>query len=178
VLQVCSDDAYVCEHVIRRVEQEMTGQLTLLWTQIGSQRYTTRHGRTSCEEGRAVTGFIDGTSNLDPRHTDDGRRLTFVDPDSVPNYPQVPADQPPGYGGASGTAFPTNLRTPPTIEPEWTCHGSYMVVRASTIDISAWDTISLREQEDNVGRFKFSGASLDLDDDPARLDDAPARIRR
>jgi deferrochelatase/peroxidase EfeB len=174
VLQVCSDDVYVCEHVIRRVEQEMAGQLTLVWTQIGSQRYTTRQGRTSRGEGRAVTGFIDGTSNLDPRHTDDGRRLTFVDPDAVPNYPQIPADQPPGYGGAPGTAFPPNLRTPPTSEPEWTRDGSYMVVRASTIDIAAWDSISLGEQEQNVGRFKFSGASLDLADDPARLDDAPA----
>jgi deferrochelatase/peroxidase EfeB len=173
VLQICSDDAFICEHAVRRVEEELAGQVTLLWTQIGSQRYTTRQGRTGRHEGRAVTGFIDGTSNLDPRHTDEGRRLTFVDPDAVPTYPTVPADQPAGYGGAPGTAFPADLRSPPTAEPEWTRDGSYMVVRASTVDTTAWDRISLGDQEHDVGRFKFSGAFLDLADDPARLEDPP-----
>ena len=174
VLQVCSDDVYVCEHVIRRVEEELGGRLTLLWTQIGSQRYTTRQGRTSRSEGRAVNGFIDGTSNLDPRHDDDSRRLTFVDPANVPTYPTIPVGQPPGYGGAPGTAFPPDLRNPPTAEPAWTLNGTYMVVRSSTIDTSGWDRQALGEQEHDMGRFKFSGSFLDVADDPARLDDPPA----
>lgn len=173
-LQVCADDAFVCEHVIRRVEEELTGQLTLVWTQIGSQRYTTRQGRTSRGEGRAVTGFIDGTSNLNPRHSDDDERLVFVDPDNVASYPALPVGQPPGYGGAPGTAFPADLRNPPTSEPAWTRHGTYMTVRASTIAIGPWDHATLDDQEHNVGRFKYSGAFLDLTDDPHRVDDPPA----
>lgn len=173
-LQVCSDDAYVCEHVIRRVEEELAGQLTLVWSQIGSQRYTTRQGRTSRSEGRAVNGFIDGTSNLDPRHDENSRRLTFVDPAAVPSYPAVPVGQPPGYGGAPGTAFPPDLRHPPAMEPAWMLNGTYMVVRSSTIDTSGWDRIPLGEQEHDMGRFKFSGSFLDLSDDPARVNEAPA----
>lgn len=173
-LQVCSDDAYVCEHALRRVEQELAGQVTLLWTQIGSQRYTSRQGRTSRREGRAVSGFIDGTSNLDPRHTEEGRRLTFVDPDAVAAYPTLPVGQPAGYEGAPGTAFPADLRNPPPSEPGWTRNGAYMVVRSSTIDTAAWDRITLGEQEADMGRFKFSGAFLDLSDDPARIEQTPA----
>jgi len=165
---------YVCEHAIRRVEQELAGQVTLLWTQIGSQRYTSRQGRTSRREGRSVSGFIDGTSNLDPRHTQEGRRLTFVDPESVAAYPTVPVDQPAGYGGAPGTAFPADLRSPPPGEPGWTRNGAYMVVRSSMIDTAAWDRITLGEQEADMGRFKFSGAFLDLSDDPARIEETPA----
>lgn len=173
-LQVCSDDAYVCEHVIRRVEEEFSGQLVLVWSQVGSQRYTTRQGRTSRGEGRAVNGFIDGTSNLNPRHDDNSRRLTFVDPAAVPSYPAVPVGQPPGYGGAPGTAFPPDLRNPPATEPAWTFNGTYMVVRSSTIDTASWDRIPLGEQEQDMGRFKFSGSFLDVGDDPARVNDPPA----
>lgn len=174
VLQVCSDDAYICEHTVRRVEEELREDVTLLWTQIGAQRYTTRQGRTSRREGRAVTGFIDGTNNLNPRRSEDDGRLVFVDPDAVPSYPPVPAGQPAGYGGAPGTAFPPNLRQPPAQEPAWTRLGTYMTIRSSTIDTTAWDQASLGEQEENVGRFKLSGASLDLTDDPAHLNDPPA----
>lgn len=174
VLQVCSDDAFVCEHVIRRVEEQLTGRLGLLWTQIGSQRYTTRQGRTNRSEGRAVTGFIDGTGNLNPRRNNDDRRLVFVDPDDVGAYPAVPVGEPAGYGGAPGTAFPENLRQPPSEEPNWTRDGTYMTVRSSTIDTAGWDRATLGDQERDVGRFKLSGASLDLADDRELLDDQPA----
>lgn len=174
VLQVCSDDAYICEHAVRRVEEELREEMTLVWTQIGSQRYTTRQGRTNRSEGRAVTGFIDGTSNLNPRRSEEDARLVFIDPEAVPTYPGIPEGQPPGYGGAPGTAFPANLRQPPSREPDWTRSGTYMTVRSSTIDTAAWDLVSLGEQERDVGRFKLSGASLDLTDDPAHLNDPPA----
>ena len=49
-----------------------------------------------------------------------------------------------------------------------------MTVRSSTVDTSGWDKATLGEQEQTIGRFKFSGASLDLNDDPHRLEDAPA----
>ena len=173
VLQVCSDDAYVCEHVVRRVEEELAGDVSLVWTQIGAQRYTTRQGRTSRREGRAVNGFIDGTANLDPRHDEADQRLVFVDPDDK-TYPPLPVAEEPGYGGAPGTAFPPDLRQPPTFEPAWLAGASYMVVRSSTVDIGVWDKVPLGEQEQTIGRFKYSGAFLDLEDDPRRVDDPPA----
>jgi deferrochelatase/peroxidase EfeB len=174
VLQICSDDVYVAEHVLRRVEEELGDRLAVAWSQLGSQRYTTRQGRTSRREGRALIGFLDGTSNLNPRHKQEDRELVFVDPEKVAGYPPLP--QPgaqPGYPG-SGPTFPGDLRTPPPSEPAWTEGGTYMVVRSSVIDTTRWDDEPLGEQERFIGRFKFSGASLDLADDPARVDEEPA----
>jgi Dyp-type peroxidase family len=121
-----------------------------------------------------LIGFLDGTANLNPRHEREDRELVFVDPDSVSTYPPLP--QPgaqPGYPG-TGPSFPGDLRPPPTREPGWVKDGTYMVVRSSVIDTTRWDDQTLGEQERIVGRFKFSGASLDLTDDPARVDDEPA----
>ena len=171
VLQICSDDIYVCEHALRRVEEQLGDQLTVTWVQLGSQRYTTRQGRTSREEGRALLGFIDGNANLNPRHDHDDAALVFVDPDSVASYPPLPSVQTSGYNGAD--AFPPDLRPAPTSEPEWTRKGTYMVVRASSQDITTWDDQTLGAQEGVIGRYKYSGAFLDLDDDPHRLDDPP-----
>ena len=99
----------------------------------------------------------------------------FVDPASVSTYPQNPTDQPGGYQGGPGVVFPADLRLPPTAEPEWTKHGTYMVVRGSLLDMTTWDHQTLGTQEQTVGRFKFSGASLDAPaDDPAHLDTTPA----
>lgn len=174
VLQICSDDVYVAEHVLRRVEEELGDRLAVVWTQLGSQRYTTRQGRISRREGRALIGFLDGTSNLNPRHEREDRELVFVDPDKVPSYPPLP--QPgaqPGYPGG-GPSFPGDLRPPPAREPDWTKDGTYMVVRSSVIDTTRWDDQTLGEQERIIGRFKVSGASLDLTDDPARVEEEPA----
>ena len=171
ILQVCSDNVYVNEHVVRRVEEEVGGQLALAWTQAGVQRHTSRAARTSRREGRALIGFHDGTSNLSPRHSDDDADLVFVNPKVVGSYPQLPPIQNDQY---SGPNFPADLRGAPTSEPAWTEGGTYMVVRTSLTDITAWDALPLGEQEATVGRFKFSGASLDLDDDPRRIEHEPA----
>lgn len=63
--------------------------------------------------------------------------------------------------------FPSDLRTPPTREPAWTKNGTYLVVRASTFDATAWDKRTLGDQEHTVGRFKVSGQPLDATDDPS-----------
>lgn len=173
IVQVCSDDLFVCEHVVRRIQHELAGQLQLVWTQVGSQRYTTREGRTSRSEGRALNGFIDGTSNLDPRHSSDDAKLVFVDPGAVASYPVIPTVPPPGYGGSPSVAFPPDLRQPPASEPAWARHGTYMVVRSSTLAADSWDHATLGAQEGSVGRFKYSGAFVDLSDDPARLQEPP-----
>jgi deferrochelatase/peroxidase EfeB len=174
VLQLCGDDPYVIEHVSRRIEEELADRLQTVWTQAAVQRYTTRRGRASRREARALNGFHDGTSNLRPRDNPDDRRLVFVNPDDVKNYPPVP--QPgtsSGYPG-SGPTFPSDLRGPPSAEPEWCRGGSYMVIRASILDIQSWDDQTLGAQEQVVGRFKFSGASLDLADDPDQRTSEPA----
>jgi Dyp-type peroxidase family len=139
----------------------------------GAQRYSTRAGRTSRREGRALIGFLDGTGNLRPGKEDADDRLVFVDPDNVGTYPPIPAS---GSGGYQDQAaqFPGDLRPPPTSEPRWTSGGSYLVVRGSVVNIGSWDDTALGEQENVIGRFKVSGASQDLTDDPGRVFEEPA----
>lgn len=180
ILQICADDLYVCEHVLRRIEEEHGDSFTVAWTQIGAQRYTTREGRTSREEGRALIGFLDGTSNLNPRRSAEDAKLVFVDPapEIVASYPPNPpaAPGPTGpYGDLpDGPRFPSDLAPVPTREPEWTKNGTYMTVRVSTFDTRPWDKQAQNAQEAAVGRFKYSGASLDLEDSPSHLNDPPA----
>jgi deferrochelatase/peroxidase EfeB len=173
VLQVCADDPYMAEHVVRRVEEELGDHLHLVWVLQGDQRYTSRAGRVSRHEARALIGFLDGTANLDPRKSADDAALIFVDPDKVGQYPKVPPSGTPGYGPQNQPSFPPDLRQPPATEPGWTRGGSYLVVRASVQNIHGWDRATLGEQEAAVGRFKVSGASLDLSDDPERLKETP-----
>ena len=98
-------------------------RLALAWTQLGVQRYTTRPGRTSREEGRALIGFIDGSTNLNPRNSPEDRRLVFVDPspEAIATYPQNPPPEPGPVGPygelPNGPRFPSNLATVPTREP-------------------------------------------------------------
>lgn len=168
IIQVCGDSVYVLEHVLRRIEHTLAGRLTLLWTQQGAQRHTSRAGRTSRQEGRALIGFLDGTSNLDARHNPADRTLVFVNPDDCPSYPPIPQPQPGQYGQPQPPVFPPDLRPPPASEPEWTRGGAYMVVRASTIDTGRWDGTALGEQEHTVGRFKLSGSGLQAANDPSQ----------
>lgn len=177
VVQACSDSMYVNEHVLRRIQEELGGELALAWVVQGHQRYNSRQGRTSREEGRALIGFLDGTSNLDPRGEAADRELVFVDPDRVGAYPPLPSSepgQPSPYGGSQPPQFPPDLRPPPGQEPAWTRNGTYMAARASTIDTATWDRETLGAQEATIGRFRHSGAALDLADDPAQLDAEPA----
>ena len=67
-----------------------------------------------------------------------------------------------------------DLRNPPSSEPAWVTNGSYCTVRASVINIPTWDAAALGSQEQAVGRFKVSGASLDLTDDPTQTNLPPA----
>jgi Dyp-type peroxidase family len=169
MLQICSDSVFINEHVQRRIEEELDGRLGLAWVVAGSQRHNSRSGRVNRGEGRALIGFLDGTSNLDPRNSPDDARLVFVDPAAVADYPpRVPSFDPgqPSPYGPQPPSFPSDLRNPPTREPDWTKGGTYLVARASVMDTSAWDDRPLGEQERVVGRFKASGSALDKPDDP------------
>jgi deferrochelatase/peroxidase EfeB len=179
VLQICADNLYICEHVVRHIEEEQGEEIAVVSTWIGSQRYNSRQGRTSRREGRALIGFLDGTSNLDPRNSEEDEKLIFVDPAAVASYPanpepgELPSESPYGQPGAPKPLFPGDLNPVPTEEPAWTEHGTYMVVRTSTFDSRSWDKQSQNEQEQAVGRFKVSGSSLDLQDVDGNLDKPP-----
>lgn len=176
VLQICADNAYITEHVLRRVEHTLTGQVQTVWAHTGAQRYNSRPGRTAKREGRAWIGFLDGTSNLQPGKDDGDRTLTFVDPDTTGTYPAIPAaGQPSPYGPSNQPTFPTDLRPFTGVEPAWTRNGTYLSARVSVTDLPAWDAQTLTDQEATIGRHKESGISLDLDNVAgATVDTAPA----
>jgi deferrochelatase/peroxidase EfeB len=93
----------------------------------------------------------------------------------VPGYPPLPQPgQANPYGQPQGPQFPSDLRDRPAREPDWTENGSYCVVRASTLDLARWDRETLGTQQHVIGRFKVSGASLDIADESDRLDQPPA----
>jgi Dyp-type peroxidase family len=175
VLQICADNLYICEHVVRRIEEELGEEFTLVSTAIGSKRYTSRAGRTSRREGRALIGFLDGTSNLDPRNKDEDADLVFIDPEKVGEYPDLPPIEPApevsqyGQQPGQGPHFPPDLTPKPVSEPDWTKEGTYMTVQVSKFETRAWDDLTQDDQEKTVGRFKVSGASLDLSDEDADL---------
>lgn len=172
VLQINTNSTYVAEHVQRRVEVSLAGRLQTVWAVRGDQRFTSRDGHASGADARALIGFHDGTANLDPAHSEADAELVFVDPANMADYPSTPTgpQQPPqpgqpGYGTTTaGPIFPTDLQQPPSSEPAWTKHGTYMFVQAIDLKIAEWDTSPLATQENIIGRFKRSGASLDLDD--------------
>jgi len=72
-------------------EEELALRLALVWVMRGDQRYTTREGRVNKREARALIGFQDGTANLDPKNVAADANLVFVNPDTVGQYPKLPA---------------------------------------------------------------------------------------
>lgn len=178
VLHVRSNNVLAVEHVLRRVEHSLTGRLTTTWTLTGMQRFAPADQKVG-DHGRALIGFHDGLSNLNPDDADD-QTLIFVNPAAVSSYPANPSAVPvvgqPGYGAVTDPTtptFPADLRPPPPAEPGWTAGGSYMFIRASVLNTARWDTQTLGTQETAVGRFKSSGSFLDRTDTSANQRNAP-----
>jgi deferrochelatase/peroxidase EfeB len=48
------------------------------------------------------------------------------------------------------------------------------MVRASLLNLGSWDQQSLQQQQQTVGRWKYSGATLDNPNSPAHRRDVPA----
>lgn len=183
VLQVCSDSAYVTEHVLRRVEHSMIGRLAVVYALAGEQRNGGNHGDPlTADSARALIGFHDGLSNLDPGLPED-EALIFIDSSANVPMPATPSAGPQvapglgqlGYGPPSSPQpiFPPGLPPAPGPEPTWATGGSYLTVRASVLDLARWDSRPLQAQQQDVGRFKFSGATLDNPDLPAHRRDEP-----
>ncbi len=150
LLHIASDDAFIAEHVLRRVEHELAAQFTVIWVQTGVQRYTTRQ-KASRDNQRGIIGFLDGIANL---HTGDApdRGLVYVDHTRT-DYPANPT--PDTYAGAS---FPLDLREPPPgPEPKECDGGSYMAVEALVVNHNWWDQQSIPTQEGITGRTKQDG---------------------
>ena len=129
---MCSDDIIVCEHAVRRVEEELVGKVILVWTQIGSQQ--SRPARAARTEARAALST--GSSTARPTSIPATTPTTSDSCSSTRRASAptrtIPSDQPGGYDGGPGVAFPAHLRLPPTVEPAWTSHGTYMAVRGSS----------------------------------------------
>jgi Dyp-type peroxidase family len=180
LLKVCSDDVFIVEHVLRRVEHELGTAFQMLWVQTGAQRYNTRQSGNPRHETRALIGFLDGTSNLDPSQPGD-RALIFTDHTDT-TYPPLPtSDQ---YSGAT---FPPDLRQPPTeAEPAVLDAGSYLAVEVFLNKTSEWDAQSRADQERSVGQDKQTGQRLPnaepdshvLKSNPGRPEDAQRRFLR
>jgi deferrochelatase/peroxidase EfeB len=184
VVQICADSSYIVEHVLHRIEHELAGQLTVVWALSGEQRNGANHGGPlTADSARALIGFHDGLSNLDPNNPAD-QPLIFVGQAGAPPCPPTPPGGPqpppgpgqPGYGQpqAPQPIFPTDLRPAPNPEPAWTTGGSYLMVRASLFGLGPWDAQTLAQQQTTVGRWKYSGAALDQPNDPAHRHDTPA----
>ena len=186
VLQVCADSSYIVEHVLRRMEHELGASFTVVWTMVAEQRNGASHGEPlTADTARALIGFHDGLSNLNPKSEAD-QLLIFVGQDGAPPCPPSPEGQQPapqpgqsGYdpSGGQGPTFPTDLRQPPAqAEPAWTKDGSYLMIRGSVLNLSTWDHQPLQQQEATIGRWKYSGATLDNPNDPAHRNDRPAFV--
>jgi deferrochelatase/peroxidase EfeB len=169
LLQICAESAVVCEHALHRVLHELGAQFQLAWVVQGVQRHNSRSGPTSRAEGRALIGFLDGTSNLDPGCSEADAALVFCGRPGPPPPPlPTPGPGPNPYGQPEQPQFPPDLRTPPGPEAAWASDGTYAVVRASVIDFTRWDATALGDQEHSIGRFKYSGQPLTASDDPTQ----------
>jgi deferrochelatase/peroxidase EfeB len=183
VLQICANSAYVVEHVLRRIEHTLAASFAVVWTMLGEQRDGGPHGAPlTADSARSLIGFHDGLVNLNP-HDGSDQELIFVGQPGVspcpppPNPGPQPAPGPgqPGYNepGAAQPIFPAIRQPPTTPEPEWATDGTYLMVRGSVFNTGAWDGQTLAQQQASVGRYKYSGATLDNPNSPAHRRDDP-----
>ncbi len=150
LLKISANDVFLTEHVLRRVEHELSADFTVIWVETGAQRYGTRQ-TGSRQESRALIGFLDGTANLHPAEPVD-RALIFTD-HTATNYPTNP--MPEQYNGAG---FPELRKMPDGAEPAVLDGGSYLAVEVLLLNTAAFDQVPRETQEAIVGRSKIDGS--------------------
>ncbi|GHH82744.1 iron uptake transporter deferrochelatase/peroxidase subunit [Streptomyces capitiformicae] len=129
-VQIGADDALVAFHALRAIQKDAGSAARVRWQMNGFNRSP---GATAHPmTARNLMGQVDGTRNPKPTESDFNERIF------------VPASASPSTSG----------------DPEWMANGSYAVVRRIRMLLDDWDQLSLKEQEDVIGRRKSDGAAL------------------
>ncbi len=129
-VQIGADDALVAFHALRAIQKDAGSAARVRWQMNGFNRSP---GATAHPmTARNLMGQVDGTRNPKPSDTDFEKRV-FV----------------PGDPGADGGN-----------QPAWMANGSYAVVRRIRMLLDDWEKLSLKAQEEVIGRRKSDGAPL------------------
>ncbi|WCN01929.1 iron uptake transporter deferrochelatase/peroxidase subunit [Streptomyces sp. M92] len=129
-VQIGADDALVAFHALRAIQKDAGSAARVRWQMNGFNRSP---GATAHPmTARNLMGQVDGTRNPKPADADFDQRIF------VPDHP-----------GKDGTNAPA-----------WMANGSYVVVRRIRMLLDDWEKLSLKAQEDVIGRRKSDGAPL------------------
>ncbi|UUU32677.1 iron uptake transporter deferrochelatase/peroxidase subunit [Streptomyces sp. CA-210063] len=129
-VQIGADDALVAFHALRAIQKDAGSAARVRWQMNGFNRSP---GATAHPmTARNLMGQIDGTRNPKPTESDFDERIF------------VPASASPDTSG----------------DPAWMANGSYAVVRRIRMLLDDWEQLSLKQQEDVIGRRKSDGAPL------------------
>ncbi|GAQ61763.1 iron uptake transporter deferrochelatase/peroxidase subunit [Streptomyces scabiei] len=129
-VQIGADDALVAFHALRAIQKDAGGAARVRWQMNGFNRSP---GATAHPmTARNLMGQIDGTRNPKPAESDFDERIF------------VPASASPSTSG----------------DPAWMANGSYAVVRRIRMLLDDWEQLSVKAQEEVIGRRKSDGAPL------------------
>ncbi|AQS68741.1 iron uptake transporter deferrochelatase/peroxidase subunit [Streptomyces pactum] len=129
-VQIGADDALVAFHALRAIQQDAGSAARVRWQMNGFNRSP---GATAHPmTARNLMGQVDGTRNPKPADTDFEQRV-FV---------------------------PEKSEQAGKNEQAWMANGSYAVVRRIRMLLDDWETLSVKAQEDVIGRRKSDGAPL------------------
>jgi dye decolorizing peroxidase len=129
-VQIGADDALVAFHALRAIQKDAGSAARVRWQMNGFNRSP---GATAHPmTARNLMGQIDGTRNPKPTESDFDERIF------------VPASASPATSG----------------DPAWMANGSYAVVRRIRMLLEDWEQLSVKAQEDVIGRRKSDGAPL------------------
>ncbi|MEH0629053.1 iron uptake transporter deferrochelatase/peroxidase subunit [Streptomyces stelliscabiei] len=129
-VQIGADDALVAFHALRAIQKDAGSAARVRWQMNGFNRSP---GATAHPmTARNLMGQIDGTRNPKPAEPDFDERIF------------VPASASPTTSG----------------DPAWMANGSYAVVRRIRMLLDDWEQLSVKAQEDVIGRRKSDGAPL------------------
>lgn len=142
-VQIGADDALVAFHALRAIQQDAGSAARVRWQMNGFNRSpgATAHPMTA----RNLMGQVDGTRNPKPADADFDQRIF------VPERPERPEK---------------NQKN----EQAWMANGSYVVVRRIRMLLDDWEKLSVKAQEDVIGRRKSDGAPLSGGSETTEMD--------